>query len=128
MGPDGPLRVAYTLDRTVSILQGGLLIVLFLFSKYFALSWRTHGFGIALGLGIFACVELATSAVWLQLGTMESHRILINVMGQAVYLGCVFIWLFYLARPETVPAADAKALPPQDLEIWNRELERLLHP
>jgi hypothetical protein len=126
-GPDGPLRATYTLDRTVSILQGGLLIVLFLFSKYFSLSWRTHAFGIALGLGIFACVELATSAIWLHVGALAAHRIMINMLTMAVYQCCVVVWLFYLARAEMAPKRVPEVLPAQDLEIWNQELQRLLH-
>jgi hypothetical protein len=127
VGPDGPLRVTYTLDRTVSILQGGLLIVLFLFSRYFSLSWRTHAFGIALGLGIFACVELATSAIWLHVGALAADRIMINMLTMVVYQGCVFVWLFYLARAEPVTRRGSGVLPAQDLELWNQELEHLLH-
>jgi hypothetical protein len=126
-GPDGPVRASYTLDRTVSILQGGLLIVLFLFSKYFSLSWRTHAFGIALGLGVFPCVGLATSAIWLSLGTSSAYgNMLLNMLSMAVYQGCVVVWLVYLFRTETAPRPVPEVLPTQNLALWNQELERLL--
>jgi hypothetical protein len=118
------LNATYALDRTVSILQCGLLISLFSFSRYFLLSWRSHAFGIALGLGIFATVELATSAVWLHLGTFGNP--VINLVTMATYNGCVLIWIFYLVAPEREPQMTVNALPKYDLEIWNQELQRLL--
>src|ERR1700686_1120349 len=50
-GADGFLLIVPILDRTVSLMQCGLLMFLFLFSRYFALSWRNCAFGIALGFG-----------------------------------------------------------------------------
>jgi hypothetical protein len=118
------LKATYALDRTASILQCGLLISLFLFSRYFALSWRSHAFGIALGLGIFASMELASSAVWLRLGAFGNATV--NLASMAVYNCCVLIWMFYLLAPERVPQSSLKKLPEYDLEIWNQELRRLL--
>jgi hypothetical protein len=118
------LTATYALDRTVSILQCGLLISLFLFSRYFLLSWRSHAFGIALGLGIFATVELAASAVWLHLGAFGNP--VVNLLTMATYTGCVLTWIFYLVGQEREPQYSVKALPDYDLEIWNRELQRLL--
>jgi hypothetical protein len=120
------LNATYALDRTVSILQCGLLISLFLFSRYFVLSWRSHAFGIALGLGIFASVELATSAIWLHLGAFGNP--VVNLLTMATYNCCVLIWTFYLMAPERVPRYPSKTLPEYDLEIWNQELRRLLQP
>src|SRR5208282_4043464 len=51
------------LNRSVSILQCGLLLFLFLFSGYFALSWRSYAFGISLGLGIYASMDLAVASI-----------------------------------------------------------------
>jgi hypothetical protein len=122
------VKVTYVLDRTVSVLQCGLLISLFLFSKYFILSWRGQAFGIALGLGIFASVELATSAIWLHLGAFGNTAV--NLFTMATYNCCVLIWIFYLTAEDQkpqYPANRSPKLPKYDLEIWNQELERLLH-
>jgi len=124
-GADFLLRTTYGfLDRTASILQCGLLIALFLFSRYFALPWRSIAFGIALGLGIFASVELATSAVWLHLGAFGN--VFVNLLTMGTYHCSVLIWMFYLLAPEREPRYTLKTLPGHDLEIWNRELQRLL--
>jgi hypothetical protein len=123
-GADFLLNATYALDRTVSVLQCGLLISLFLFSRYFVLSWRSHAFGIALGLGIFASMELATSAIWLHLGAFGNPAV--NLLTMATYTCCVVIWMFYLMAPERAPRYPSKTLPEYDLEIWNQELRRLL--
>lgn len=117
----------YVMDRTVSVLQCGLLISLFFLSRYFVLLWRSQAFGIALGLGIFACVELAAAAVRLHVGSFGSTAA--NILIMATYHCCVLVWLFYLMASERQPrypsTASAK-LPAYDLEIWNQELQRLL--
>lgn len=123
----------HILDRTLSILQCGLLISLFFFSKYFSLSWRSPVFGIALGVGIFASVELATSAVLAQVG-YSAHigldpakmGMYLDLIKMGTYHCCVMVWMFYLLVPEHRPSLTLRAFPKHDLEIWNRELQRLL--
>jgi hypothetical protein len=111
------------LDRAVTMLQCGLLVSLFLFSRYFVLSWRSHAFGIALGLGVFASTELAISAV--RLYVTDPHNVLdLFVMG--AYQVCVLVWMFYLMSPARESQYSLKKLPDHDLEIWNRELQRLI--
>jgi hypothetical protein len=113
-----------TLNRTVSLLQLGLLLSLFIFSRYFALSLRSHAFGIALGLGTYASVQLATSAVLLYMGSSSSP--LPNFITMATYHCCVLVWMFYLLLPERSAYFTRRALPKHDLEVWNQELQRLL--
>lgn len=113
-----------TLDRTVSLLQLGLLLSLFIFSRYFALSLRGHAFGIALGLGTYASVQLATSAVLLYVGSTTNP--LPNFITMATYHCCVLIWMFYLLLPERTAYFTRRELPKQDLDVWNQELQRLL--
>lgn len=109
-------------DRTASFLQGGLLIVLFIFSAHLGLSWKSYVFGIALGLGINASADLAASAIRSQTGL--TYQTALNYLVMAVYHCCVLIWIFYLFAPERSYAPAA--LPQHDLETWNHELERLL--
>jgi hypothetical protein len=123
-GAYGPVVVLSVLDRTVSLMQCGLLLFLFLFSRYFALSWRNYAFGLALGFGIFASIELATSAIRSQIGSSRADFVDLVVM--AAYHCCVLIWVFYLVVPERSTYRSPKKLPEDDLEVWNHELQRLL--
>jgi hypothetical protein len=38
----------------------------------------------------------------------------------------VLIWFYYLLAPEKITTTSAVPLPEHNLEVWNRELERLL--
>ena len=121
---EGHVALLSVLDRTASIMQCGLLLLLLAFSQYFALSWRRCAFGLTLGFGLFASVELATSAIRAQLGTAAADSLDLIVMG--TYHCCVLIWGFYLVAPERTKVRAPKVLPQADLELWNNEMQRLL--
>ncbi|HVO81748.1 MAG TPA: hypothetical protein VMT28_13515 [Terriglobales bacterium] len=110
--------------RAVGLVQSGLMVFLFLFSSYFGLSWRSFVYGIALGMGIFASVDLATSAIRVATGLGEGTYVL-SFVTMAAYHCCVVIWLVYLLAPE-VAAQTVKELPEHNLEEWNTALQRLL--
>jgi hypothetical protein len=118
------IAAIYAIGRAVSIVQAGLIFFLFLFTRYFALTWRNYVFGIALGLGIFASVDLATSAIKTQLGPNPVADVL-NMVSMATYHCSVLIWLFYLLAPEH-ETRRINQLPSHDLQQWNNELQRLL--
>lgn len=121
---DHPMYVMNVLQQTASILQCGLLVSLFVFSAYLGLSWRNYVFGMVLGLGISASVELAAAALRSQLGASANEYLNLLIMG--TYHICVLIWIFYLWGPERSPTTTALKLPAHDLEVWNHELERLI--
>src|SRR5271169_50132 len=50
-------------EQTIYMIECGLILFLFVFAAYFKLRWSQFSFGITLGLGISACVHLATWAV-----------------------------------------------------------------
>ena len=114
------------LNRTALILQTGLLAGLFLFSRYLTLSWRNQVFGIALGLGVYAVVDLIGAAIRSRTGAVHSG--VLDYVSMAAYHGSVLIWMFYLLAPERKAQRDLHELPaPHEVEAWNEELERLLH-
>ncbi len=113
------------LNRTALILQTGLLAGLFLFSRYLTLSWRTQVFGIALGLGVYATVDLIEAAILSQSGYL--HTQLADYASMAAYHASVLIWIFYLLKRERRPDAVHDLAAHREVEAWNQELERLLH-
>jgi hypothetical protein len=110
------------MDRAVAVVQCGLLAFLFLFASYFRLSWRNFVFGVALGLGIFSSVQLATAALRTGQGAGSG---LFDLFVMGTYNFCVLIWVIYVYAPERqlVPAVT---IPKHDLSTWNYELQRLL--
>jgi hypothetical protein len=112
-------------EQAIYLIESGVLLSIFLFAAYFHLSWNTKIFGISLGLAIAACVHLATWAVMAN-GGMADKRYLLDFLNMATYHVCVLIWFYYLLLPQKSVTTSAVPLPEHSLEVWNRELERLL--
>jgi len=116
---------SHILQQTFYIVECGLLIFLFLFASHFKLAWSNQTFGIALALGILASEHLASWA--LMAGTAPlGRRILLDFLNMATYHVCVLIWFYYLLIPQKSATTSVVLLPENNLDIWNRELERLL--
>jgi hypothetical protein len=112
--------------QTVSIVELGLIVVIFLFAAYFGLSWDRLSFGILLGFGVSACEYLAAWAIAANGDPSPHGRILLDLLDMATYHLCVLIWCYYLLVPQRVVTKPAVSLPNHNLDVWNRELERLL--
>jgi hypothetical protein len=124
----GIVSGANLLEQTTYLIECGALVFVFLFSAYFHLSWPRQVFGITLGLSVSACVHLATWALIDNGGLMHSTRIILTFVNMATYHVCVLIWIYYLLVPGKVAVKSAVPLPENNLDVWNRELERLVRP
>jgi len=87
------------LQRTVRLMQCGLLLLFFGLEKRLGLSWRTHSMSIALGLGIYAGVDLSTTYL---IDRMPALTAFFQVFTNLVYLGAASLWAYSLAKPEPV--------------------------
>ncbi|MGA8272241.1 MAG: hypothetical protein WB919_11835 [Candidatus Sulfotelmatobacter sp.] len=113
------------LARSVSVVQCGLILFIFVFAAHFRLRWGRAVFGITLGFAVVASVYLAYWALmadWL----FGQKSYLLDFLNAATYHVCVLIWFYYLLAPQKSEVTSADALPEHNLELWNRELERLL--
>jgi hypothetical protein len=119
---------AHILEQTMYLIECGLILFLFVFAAYFKLGWSRPAFGITLGLGISACVHLATWALMANGKFPAQYRIFLDFLNMATYQVCVLIWFYYLLVPSKNVAGPGDPPPPEhNLEVWNRELERLIH-
>jgi hypothetical protein len=116
---------AHILEQTIYMVECGLILSLFLFAAYFKVAWDNFAFGIALGRGISSSVHLATWAIMASGALMDSRHVL-DFVNLAAYHLCVLIWMYYFLVPQKNATKSAVRLPEHDLEVWNRELERLL--
>ncbi len=114
----------FVVNRGAAMVQSGLLLSLLLFSRFLGLSWRRPAFGIALGLGVLASVDLAYSALRAEF-TSEVAADFLDLLITGTYLVCVSIWIGYLLVPERKPASLA-VLPRDEVETWNREFQQFL--
>ncbi len=116
---------AHILEQTFYIIQCGLILFLFLFAAHFELTWDRCAFGIAFGFAIVWCEHMATWAVMAS-GALLSQRHLLDLLNMATYHVCVLIWCYFLLVPKKIATTSAAPLVEHNLDIWNRELERLL--
>jgi hypothetical protein len=126
--PDGRFGLisdAHLSELAVYLVESGLLVFIFLFAAYFRLPWPRQQFGIALGLSISSCVHLATLALT-NGGVTESKRMVLVFFNMTTYHAVVLTWFYYLLVPQKVIAKPVVPLPDHNLEVWNRELERLI--
>ena len=115
--------LAGQMQQGISILILCLLLFVCFSTRYLGLTYRSHIFGVSLGLGIFATVSLVESA-WYANGvgqTVYSPVYLFSALG-----GCVVLltWATYFAMPE--PERKMILLPTTSpFFLWNRISEAL---
>ena len=134
--PDGRFGIisgAHLSEHAVYLVESGLLVFIFLFAAYFRLAWPRPQFGITLGLSTSSCVHLATLALTNSgvtgTGVTGYKRVALVFFNMATYHAVVLLWSYYLLVPSKIESKApelAAPLPENNLELWNRELERLL--
>ena len=117
----------HVFEQTIYMIECGLILFLFGFAAYFKLRWSRSAFGITLGLGISACVHLATWALMANPDFSAPYHVFLVFLNMATYHVCVLIWFYYLLIPQKVVAMSLVLSPEHNLTVWNQELERLLH-
>jgi len=119
------IKIAHPLQQSFFLVQAGLTVSIFLFASYFKISWPRMAFGIAFGFAIDWCGHLA---VWTILNTTiaTSARASLDMVNLATYHLTVMVWAYYILVPETAGDDDLDLPADPTLDIWNRELERLL--
>lgn len=109
------------LERSVRIVQVGLLSLLFVFAGFLRLRWPHYAFGVAFGFAVFCSVELASVTVRTHDAWAHNKYIIIEPLA---FLVAQTLWLFYLARPEPVAAGEFRLSP--KMEGWDAALSSLL--
>lgn len=110
-----------TLDRSVRLMQCGLVVFLYLFARQLGLTERHRVYGISVGFGVFASVHLMTVTLTalFPAATSSAMMYLLNVPYQLGWLATVIIWTIYMYRPEPERRrATVLELP----ESWNYTL------
>ncbi len=116
------MQAIVTAQRCVRIVQVGMVLLLLFFSRYLGTNRRQLSFGIALGFGTFAMVELGLIAFWSGGHMNQSTVSLINI---ATYNVSLLIWLKYSVLKSPVRDVSSTLLQPQR---WEQSLTDLHHP
>ena len=111
-----------TVQRCLRVIQCGLILFLLVFSRYLGVTWRQHSFGIALGFGSFAGVELTLLALY---SSYQLSQPMISLVNMLAYNGAILIWLVYACIKSPARDASASLLKSQR---WEQGLTDLQHP
>jgi hypothetical protein len=111
-----------TTQRCVRIIQVGMVLFLLFFARYLGVSRKQHSFGIALGLGGYAMVELALIASWL--GNYLDN-LAMDLVNMAAFNAALLTWLGYMLAKSPARESTAVLLQPQR---WEQSLSDIQHP
>src|SRR5205814_863190 len=84
------MQAIITSQRCVRIIQVGMVLFLLFFAHYVGVSRRQHSFGLALGFGSYAVIELILICSWV--GDHLSGPT-VSVLNMAAYNGSLILWL-----------------------------------
>ena len=124
MQTDSMVVIQNVVDRTISIIQCGLLLLLLGLSRFLKFSYKSYAFGIALGLGIYDTLKLLDWGLADRFGSLETSD-WFNMTVMAAYHCAVLFWVVALLLPQTEQIRIPE-VPSSALEQWNSTLERFL--
>jgi hypothetical protein len=116
------VQAIMTAQRCVRIIQVGMVLFLLFFARYLGVSRRQHSFGIALGFGSFAVVELALIASW---AGEHLSNLSMGLVNMTAYNATLLIWLGYTLVKSPAREASSILLRPQR---WEQSLSDIHHP
>ena len=140
---DNITNAIYMVERSVRMMQCGLVFFMLLFSEYLGISRRNVLFGISVGFGFYAAVNM------LVMTALSHHTVIgqatLSRVNSAAYVVSMLVWLAYTALPakERIAATpnavtsqkwdsaldDARNAPPVEslLDTMDQTVERLLY-
>jgi len=116
------IQAIITAQRCVRFIQVGMVLFLLFFAHYVGISRRQHSFGIALGFGSFALIELVLISSWIgnHLGGPW-----MSIVNMAAYNGSLLVWLGYVTVKTPARDVSVSLLQPQR---WEQSLSDIHHP
>jgi 4-amino-4-deoxy-L-arabinose transferase-like glycosyltransferase len=92
-------------DRSVRVMQCGLFLLLMVLCRFLRNCWQQHVFGVALGFGVFASIELILVSVAMHYGSGPAATI--SLVKSTAYNAVTVLWILYLRRePQPMPVAE----------------------
>jgi hypothetical protein len=109
-------------QRCVRMVQVGMVLFLLFFAHYVGISRRQHSFGIALGFGAFASVELVLISSWVGNHLADPWMSILNMTAYNIALA---VWIGYVAYKS--PARDVSTVLLQS-QRWEQSLNEFHYP
>src|ERR1700675_1785233 len=103
---DRVVAAVFSFDRSMRLMQVGLFLVLMLLCRFLRNYSRQQVFGIALGFGVFASVELILVSFVMWYGNGQAA--IISLLKSTAYNAVTLVWIGYLKQqPQLVPKLEA---------------------
>ena len=115
------MQAIITSQRCVRIIQVGMVMFLLFFANYVGVSRKQTSFGIALGFGSFAVLELLLISSWIGAHLNGPWMSVVNMTAYNCSLG---LWLGYVAVKRPMRDASRSLLQPQR---WEQSLSDIHH-
>lgn len=123
--PQHIIAVILLLERSLMLIEVGIVVLLFGFSAVAAIPWRTGlAFGIALGFGVNASIELAAASIRHQFGELGND--IYQFVCTTGYVLAVMIWLLYIRAPQESFEHSVAAPDATHVARWNETLTEIL--
>lgn len=117
------MQAIITSQRCVRIIQVGMVLFLLFFAHYVGINRRQLSFGIALGFGSFAVMELIVICSWV--GKHLGNGPAISLLNMGAYNSSLLMWLGYVYVKRPARDASFSLLQPQR---WEQSLSDIHHP
>ncbi len=102
---DRVVSAVLAFDRSVRVMQCGLFLLLMVLCRFLRNCWRQHVFGIALGFGVFASIELMLVSIVMHYG--DGPVAIVSLVKSAAYNTVTLLWIISLRRQsESIPEID----------------------
>lgn len=113
------VNFVWTTDRCVRLMQCGLVLFMYLFSRHLGLTEWHRVFGLSIGFGLTASLQLIVATLFSLFPNLKTLYVL-NILNQIAYLAAVIIWMVYMYRPEPERRRAGVLERP---ETWNYALQ-----
>jgi hypothetical protein len=112
--------VVAVLERSLRLIESGILLLFFLFQNRLGLSWRSKDISIALGLGLTAVVDLVCSYCK---ANFASQVNLIDCVYSLVFIGVLSYWSYCFAHNKEAQKSNVLSSPNRLIfQRWNEAL------
>jgi hypothetical protein len=117
------MQAIITSQRCVRMIQVGMVLFLLFFAHYVGVSRRQHSFGIALGFGSYAVIELILICSWV--GNHIGGSAWASILNMAAFNSTLLVWFGYVAMKSPARDLSMSLLRPQR---WEQGLSDIQHP
>jgi hypothetical protein len=111
---DRVVAAVLTFDRSVRMMQCGLFCLFMILCRFLKNCWRQQAFGIALGFGVFASIELILVSVAMRYG--GSSVATVSLLKSAAYNAVTVLWIGYL-RQQSQSIPEVEVAPRLDVAL-----------